>query len=669
MGEMIPKRLHSFNLSHLSARCEDLLVLMQVSFVGLSNMNHLLRVLSISPKIHLGRPLENLIEHIDAIKKAAYKKDMEIILFPELSITGYTCGDYFTSSELIENSALAVERLVEATKSFDQLIIFGAPIRHYSGLYNCAVIAFNGRVIATIPKTHLPNYNEFYDARWFRSERDLPDESTVMIGKEAVPMGQRLLKLEGNFIIGVEICEDLWSNEAVSDKLYKNGAQVVLNLSASNEIVGKAQYRRKLIEISSARNLGGYCYCSSNSGESSSELVFSGHKLSAELGKILTDNVDFQDSMTWSLSEFDLQKIETERNRINTFMSCRSIKVVCVEKKIPDRSKKIFPEPATPFIPIERQAISDVHATIDNILKYGLIRRINHTGCKKVVIGISGGLDSTLALLALVSAYRTIGKDCSDILAVSMPGPGTGSRTRRNAQSLAASFGCNFREISIVRPVEEHLKEIGLANNKFDRTYENIQARFRTLYLMNLANEADGIVLGTGDLSESALGWCTYSGDHISMYHINAGIPKTLVKFMVAEYAERPYFEKARRVLFDIIDTPISPELLPVSSDELHQRTELIIGDFLLNDFFIYNFLRYRFSYEKLLLTACQTFEGRFSDLEIRNTLDGFMSRFFSNQFKRNNSTEGPKVGSVSLSPRGDWRMPSDMSWKKHDIL
>jgi NAD+ synthase (glutamine-hydrolysing) len=632
-------------------------------------MNHLLRVLSISPKLHLGRPLENLAQHVDAIEKTVSKNDAEIILFPELSITGYTCGDYFTNSELIDRSAIAVERLVEATRSIDQLIVFGAPIKHYSGLYNCAIIAFKGRAIAAIPKTHLPNYNEFYDVRWFRSERNLPDESTVMIGRDAVPLGQRLLKIEGDFIFGVEICEDLWSNDAISDELFKNGAHVVLNLSASNELVGKAQYRRKLIEMSSAKNLGGYCYCSSNSGESSSELVFSGHKLSAELGKLLTDQVDFQDSMSWSLTEFDLQKIEYERSRINTFRTCRSIPVGYVETKVQHRLKKLFPEPATPFIPRDQQAIYDVHATLDNILKYGLIRRLKHTGCKKIVIGVSGGLDSTLALLTLVSACRTMGRDCSDILAVSMPGPGTGSRTRRNAQSLSALLDCDFREISIIQPVEEHLRQVRSVSNKFDRTYENIQARFRTLYLMNLANDVDGIVLGTGDLSESALGWCTYSGDQISMYHINTGIPKTLVKFMVAEYAKLPDFKNAKGVLLDIIDTPISPELLPVSSDELHQRTELIIGDFLLNDFFLFNFLRYRFSYTKLLATARQTFEGKFSDSEIEKTLDGFMSRFFTNQFKRNNSTEGPKVGSVSLSPRGDWRMPSDMIWVKEENL
>lgn len=630
-------------------------------------MNHLVRILSISPKLHLGQPMANVVAHVEALTEVALGSDTDVVLFPELSITGYSCGDYFTSSELIESSERAVQQLIEATTAFDQVVVFGAPIQYVGGLYNCAVVAHEGEVLAVIPKTHLPNYNEFYDVRWFRAATNLPPEAVVSIAGRSVPIGQCILSVGDAYCLGVEICEDLWSNASVSDELFRNGAHVVLNLSASNETVGKAQYRRKLIEISAARNLGGYCYCSSNSGESSSELVFSGHKLSAELGKVLTDHLDFQDKMSFCATEFDIQKIDFERRRINTFTSDSTLPIIHVSKEAKFRSEKLFPEPAAPFVPQHPQAMVEVHQTLDNILKYALIRRIQHTKIAKVVIGISGGLDSTLALLVLVSAYRCMGRSCEDILAVSMPGPGTGRRTRENAEALARCFGCDFREIDITPATEEHLKDIKPEEIEFDRTYENIQARFRTLYLMNLANEMGGIVLGTGDLSEAALGWCTYSGDHISMYHINTGIPKTLVKFMVAEYAALPEYLEAKAILLDVIDTPISPELLPVGSDELQQKTELIVGDFLLNDYFLFNFLRYRFSYQKLLATALQTFAGRFSSAEIEETLDGFMSRFFANQFKRNNSTEGPKVGSVSLSPRGDWRMPSDMSWVKEE--
>ena len=628
-------------------------------------MNELLRVLSVSPKLHLGNPLANVEEHIAALGECGGNNDVDIVLFPELSLTGYTCGDYFTSGELIERTERAIRVLIEATASFDQLVIFGAPIQCQGRLFNCAIVAHKGRAVAVIPKTHLPNYNEFYDVRWFRSCKDLSPQSVIKIAGRAVPIGQCVLRVGDNYRLGVEVCEDLWSNAAVSDELFRNGAHVVVNLSASNETIGKAQYRRKLVEMASARNLGGYCYCSSNSGESSSELVFSGHKLSAELGKVLTDDLDFQNQTSSSVTEFDIQKIDFERQRINTYVSNSTLPTIHVEKAAQHRHEKLFPESPTPFVPKHPQAMIEVHQTLDNILKYALIRRIQHTDCSRVVIGISGGLDSTLALLALVSAYRCIGRDCRDILAVSMPGPGTGRRTRENARSLAECFGCDFREIDITLATEEHLKDIKPEKIEFDRTYENIQARFRTLYLMNLANETGGIVLGTGDLSEAALGWCTYSGDHISMYHINTGIPKTLVKFMVSEYAALPEYSAAKAILLDIIDTPISPELLPVGSEELQQKTESIVGDFLLNDYFLFNLLRYRFSYQKLLVTAMQTFAGRFSSAEIEETLDSFMSRFFTNQFKRNNATEGPKVGSVSLSPRGDWRMPSDMSWVK----
>lgn len=625
-------------------------------------MDNLLNILSVSPKLYLGDPEKNSKIHLSCLRDySEYTPD--IILFPELSLTGYTCGDYFRNMGFIDQCKDAAECLVRETHDIPRVFIFGCPIIFDQKLYNCAIVAFKGKVIGIVPKTYLPNYNEFYEVRWFDSGKNIEEGATVSFDNVEICFGQRIFEFDTEERFGIEICEDLWSNEPVSDKLFRNGAHVVLNLSASNELIGKADYRRQLVMASSARNVGAYFYCSSNSGESSSESIFSGHKISVELGNILTDQIDFENKTSVSPSQFDIQKINFERLRMNTFVRERTLPLVKIPMIIASRSQKLFAEPAMPFVPKCPQKITEVHHTLHNILKFALIRRISHVNANAAIIGLSGGLDSTLALLALVSAYKEMGRDMGEIRAISMPGPGTGSRTKSNARELATSLGCSFQELDISSFCETHMKMIEKDLSILDRTYENVQARIRTLTLMNIANNIDGIVIGTGDLSEAALGWCTYSGDHISMYHINSGVPKTLVKFMVAEYAKLNDFKSVSNCLFDIIDTPISPELLPSEGTEIKQKTEEIIGNYELNDFFLFNYLRHGFSCSKLLSTAIQTFNGKFEKLYIEQVLDIFMNRFFANQFKRNNSTEGPKIGSVNLSPRGDWRMPSDIYW------
>lgn len=626
-------------------------------------MDHLLNILSFSPKLFLGNPQKNMQSHLDCLEQLG-GCDPEIILFPELSISGYSCGDLFHNKGFLDTCKQAALDLVEQTTKCRSVLVFGCPLEFDQKLYNCALIAYRGEVIQIIPKTHLPNYNEFYEVRWFSSAKNIAQDAEVTLGGQLVKFGQTIFQFETGERFAIEICEDLWSNCAISDTLFRNGAHVVLNLSASNELIGKADYRRDLVSNSSARNLGGYCYCSSNSGESSSELVYSGHKLSAELGKILTDRVDFQDEMSAVETQFDIQKIDAERRRMNTFIQENTIPVIEISKTIITKSEKLFPEPAQPFLPANPVAITEVHNVLNNILKFGLMRRITHVNAATAVIGISGGLDSTLALLTLVTAFKGLNRSLTEIHAVSMPGPGTGKRTRQNARTLAVELGCKFSEIDISEMCSQHTIMIEKDASEFDRTYENIQARIRTLTLMSLANENNGIVIGTGDLSEAALGWCTYSGDHISMYHVNGGVPKTLVRFMVEEYAKLEDFLCVKETLIDIVDTPISPELLPMVDGELTQQTEELIGNYELNDFFLFYFVRYGFPRNKLLDTAIQSFGGRFSKIYIEDTLDKFLSRFFSNQFKRNNGTEGPKIGSVNLSPRGDWRMPSDIIWK-----
>lgn len=608
------------------------------------------------------------LKHIIILIDKALVQNCGLILFPELSITGYTCGDLFYSEKLICESLKAIEKIREYSKNKKIIIAVGSPIMVQGKLFNCGILIYDGELIGIVPKTFLPNTLEYYEKRWFSSEFDRQTEEININGKQ-IPFGADLLfssEKNNDIIFGIEICEDLWAVKPPSSDMAAAGANILLNLSAGDEYLGKDFYRKQLVIGQSGRCLAAYIYSSAGPGESTTDLVFSGQCLIAENGILLTESNRFDFSSQLIIQDIDIERLNLERRRNNSFVSTRPEKYYrIINIDLPklnaiDFLREISP---TPFIPAKIETRSNSCREIFLIQSTALAKRLKFTGLKNAVLGISGGLDSTLALLVTVKAFEKLSLELNGIHALIMPGFGTTERTKSNAEKLAELLGVNKSIISITKSVLQHFKDIGHDINKFDIVYENSQARERTQILMDYANKVNGLVIGTGDLSELALGWCTYSGDHISNYGVNSGVPKTLVKYIIEWCAEVNFEGEISKTLKDICSTPISPELLPAGSEgEILQKTEESIGPYILHDFFLYYFVKWHFSPEKILLLAKTAFNGIYAEEEIKKWLKVFIKRFFEQQFKRSCLPDGVKVGTVSLSPRGDWRMPSDAS-------
>ena len=627
----------------------------------------MIRVAAVSPSLQVADVAFNLAAIEEATLQAA-DQGAQLVVFPELSMTGYSCGDLFYQQSLLEQVREGLSTLTTLSEQTGMILIVGAPVRQSGRLFNAAVVMSHGRICGVVPKTYLPNTQEFYEERWFSSALDLVDDQLAWL-EEAPPFGTDLLfDIDGmpDGLFGVEICEDAWVASPPSGAMAAAGATLLINLSASPEVLGKCEYRRALVQAQSARCLAAYIYASAGPGESSTDLVFSGHSLIAEYGQILDETERFQFASQIAIADIDIQRLVHERLRNNSFAACQAEQdflLVPVEVTVRDADKLLRPMTRTPFVPIgvaERQSRCE---EIFAIQTTGLMKRLMHTGSQKAVVGISGGLDSTLALLVTVRAFDRLGWSRDDILAITMPGFGTTDRTRGNAGTLADELGVSLRTISIDAAVHQHFADIGQDPGTHDVTYENSQARERTQILMDLANQVGGLVIGTGDLSELALGWATYNGDHMSMYGVNASIPKTLVRYLIEWCAEAEFSGRAADVLRDICATPVSPELLPPDeSGEISQKTEDHVGPYELHDFFLFHVVRNQFAPRKILDMAARVFAEDYSHDEILKWLRIFYSRFFSQQFKRSCLPDGPKVGTVSLSPRGDWRMPSDAS-------
>lgn len=606
-------------------------------------------------------------EQMFALINEASRKGADIVAFPELSFTGYTCGDLFSQQLLLDNATDALQSLVKQTSSLPILCIAGLPLSVHNRLYNTAVVFGNGKIYGIVPKTYLPNYNEFYEMRWFVSGADCPTQE-IDFGGESVPFGTDLLFKNKSVCFGIEICEDLWVPIPPSTEHALHGATLLVNISASNEMAGKHDYLRSLISQQSARTMSAYLYVSAGFGESTTDLVFAGNGIVAENGIVLKESERFSFDPQLTLCDVDIERMDSLRRKENTFT--RSEKKENIFRRIaisefPSAEKKAFDRKidAYPFIPSNEKLMDERCNEIFNIQINGLAQRLLHTHAQTAVIGISGGLDSTLALLVCVKAFDKLKIPRRQILGITMPGFGTTDRTYQNALNLMAALGIATQEISIVPACLQHFKDIGLNADDRGAAYENTQARERTQILMDVANRINGLVIGTGDLSELALGWATYNGDHMSMYGVNGSIPKTLVRYLVKWVANQKGDDSARKYLLDIIDTPISPELLPADENgQIAQKTEDLVGPYELHDFFLYYFIRFGFRPTKIFLLACLAFEGMYDRETIKKWLKIFFRRFFSQQFKRSALPDGPKVGSVSLSPRGDWRMPSDAS-------
>ena len=596
-------------------------------------------------------------EAIDKMTAEALKRGVSIVVFPELSLTGYTCGDLFLQSRIIEAGDEALESLLATPR--DIVSIIGMPIYYKNNLYNCAVVIANGKICGIVPKSYIPNYSEFYESRWFTEGRDIRNAEITICGQR-VRFGTDLLFEVHGTRFGVEICEDLWVPAPPSSDMALAGATLIFNQSATPEILGKHTYLRSLIKQQSARALCGYVYASAGVGESSTDLVFTGNGIIAENGKIIAARERFVRDARLTVADIDVEHIFNERRRHTSFINLDNrFDIIKIDIAQPESELERVINPA-PFIPEDLNEGCQEAITIQCS---GLAQRLAHIGCKNVVLGISGGLDSTLALLVTAKTFDMLGLDRKGIIGVTMPGFGTTDRTYQNALTLMKELGITTREISIRKACEQHFADIGLDPNERGAAYENSQARERTQILMDLANKENGIVIGTGDLSEAALGWATYNGDSMSMYNPNCSIPKTLVRKLVEWCAANDKNEKVCATLKDIVDTPVSPELLPADSEgNIAQKTEDLVGPYILHDFFIYNFLRNGFSPAKIEYLACRAFKGEFSAEEIKHWLQVFLRRFFSQQFKRSAAPDGPKVVTVSLSPRGDLRMPSDAS-------
>lgn len=620
-----------------------------------------LKVAAVTPKIRVADTRYNAEQICDGIRKAA-AQGAKVIVFPELCITGYTCGDLFLQEKLLLEAKEALFKIAGFTKDFDSVVFVGLPFAYRGKLYNVAAAISRGEILGLVPKVYLPNYNEFYEARHFYRGMEQPVEAELSENRK-VPMGTRLLfgcKEMPDFVIAAEICEDLWTPEPPSIRHARNGASLIVNLSASDETTGKDIYRRELVGGQSARLLCGYLYASAGDGESTQDVVYSGHSLIAENGRILKEARRFTNEII--CTEIDVQRIMTERRRMTTFETLTDeycLIPFSLQIEETELTREINP---MPFVPHSKRDREKRCNEILLIQAMGLKKRLEHTNCKTAVVGISGGLDSTLALLVTVRAFDALGIGHRNIKAVTMPGFGTTDRTYDNAVQLIRSLGADFMEVDIKEAVTVHFKDISQDAAVHDVTYENSQARERTQILMDIANKTGGMVIGTGDLSELALGWATYNGDHMSMYAVNASVPKTLVRHLVRYYADTCGDEQLKKVLLDVLDTPVSPELLPPEDGKISQKTEDIVGPYELHDFFLYNMLRQGYAPAKVYRLAKVAFAGNYDDTVILKWLKTFYRRFFSQQFKRSCLPDGPKVGSVAVSPRGDLRMPSDAS-------
>lgn len=643
-----------------------------------------IKVASAIPSVKVGDCHYNLQEIEQTIIRAE-GQHVEVIVFPELSITGYTCQDLFRQQLLLDASEQAIVMLLDFTRQLDIISIVGVPVQVGSILLNCAAVIQKGELMAIIPKTYLPNYNEFYEKRWFASSQDLHATEIIYAGSRVTVSPQpTIFHTYTGATFGVELCEDVWAPEPPSTKLTLAGADIVFNLSASDELIGKHTYLCQLLSQQSARTMSGYVYSSSGFGESTQDVVYGGNALIYENGQCIAESERFSFQPQMVVSQIDYEKLRAERRNNTTFVNAQrtgydegEIRHINCHSIALDSDFRLMREVSpTPFIPHSDDMKSSCEE-IFNIQVAGLAKRLTHTGCDKVVIGISGGLDSTLALLVCIRTFDKLNLSRKGILGVTMPGFGTTDRTYTNAINLMKSLGVTIREISIRKACVQHFEDIGHDIAIHDVTYENGQARERTQILMDLSNQIGGLVIGTGDLSELALGWATYNGDHMSMYGVNVSIPKTLIRYLVQYVAESPskvgvmsgeLDEMARTTLLDVINTPISPELIPADSEgNISQKTEDLVGPYVLHDFFLYYFLRCGFKPAKIFMLAKQAFttpdaEYHFEEETIEKWLQTFLRRFFSQQFKRSCLPDGPKVGSVSLSPRGDWRMASDAS-------
>lgn len=605
-------------------------------------------------------------ERMAAMAEEAARRGVEIVAFPELSVTAYTCGDLLLQPTLLDAADTALERLVRATRKLPLTLIAGVPLRHGSTLYNCAVVFTQGRVLGVVPKTHIPDYGEFYENRWFASGAGISEEHIVVAGHEADFGADLTFEINGTEF-GIEICEDLWTAVPPSSQLALNGAKVIFNLSASPEAVGKHAYLRQLVAQQSARAIAAYVYCSAGFGESSTDLVFAGNGIIAENGAVLRESARFSPDEQLVVADVDIERLEFERRRNTSFRANEgATENTVIEMEIPEGLRGVVLDrdiDPMPFVPKDETDRSERCEEIFQIQSHGLAQRLTHTRAEKAVVGISGGLDSTLALLVTVRTFDKLRLDRSGIIGITMPGFGTTDRTYNNALCLMRGLGVTIREIPIRDACLQHFRDIGLDPADRSAAYENAQARERTQILMDVANMECGLVVGTGDLSELALGWATYNGDQMSMYGVNASVPKTLVRHLVKWAAHTEKDAATRAALLDIIDTPVSPELLPADAEgKITQKTEDLVGPYELHDFFLYNFLRAGYGPAKILLLAEQAFDGSYDRATILRWLTVFFRRFFTQQFKRSAMPDGPKVGSVALSPRGDWRMPSDAS-------
>jgi NAD+ synthase (glutamine-hydrolysing) len=631
--------------------------------------NSWLRIATSSPKLTLSNPTENANELISLIN-TAFNENVSIIVFPELAITGYTCGDLFNQSILINQCLDSLKDILNQTKSLDIISIIGIPLIINDRLFNCAVICNKGKIFGIVPKLYLPNSNEFYEQRWFTSGFELnTDDFISKYFNYQIPIGANLLFncIKQDIVFSIEICEDLWSVIPNSSYSSLAGSHITFNLSASNELVGKSIYRRELVLNQSARCNSAYVYSSSGFGESTTDTVFVGHCIIAENGKLLAENFNYEHNKSNLLiTDLDIELLKKERLKNSSFKQNKNkiiSKLISIEIELKNNKNLLRKIDKNPFVSNNEDVVNKISKEIFDLQVIALSRRILHTNSKFAVIGISGGLDSTLALLITVASFDKLSIPRSGIIAVTMPGFGTTNRTYRNAKILINSLNCSFKEISIKESVNLHFTNIDHEFSNQNVVFENTQARERTNYLMNLANKFNGFVVGTGDLSESALGWCTFNGDHISMYHVNIGIPKTLVQYIIKNSIERKEYQNVQVVLQDILNTPISPELLPLSEDgEQNQSTESILGNYEVHDFILYYTLRYGFTPKKIFILAKAAFEDLYLDSYLLNCFEIFYKRFISQQFKRSVMPDGPKIGSISLSPRADWRMPSDIN-------
>ena len=629
-------------------------------------MNHgFVKVASAIPLVKVADCQYN-VEQIESLVIQAEGKGIEIICLPELSLTAYSCQDLFQQKLLLDEAEMALIHLMNSTRGLDIISIVGLPVPFHGALLNCAAVIQRGKILGLVPKTYLPNYKEFYEKRWFQSGADVP-EGTVLICGQQVTVKSNLLFRTPSCTFGVEICEDVWAPIPPSSIMTLQGADIIFNLSADNDAVGKYAYLQGLLAQQSARTICGYVFCSCGYGESTQDVVFSGKGFIYENGTLLAETKRHQLQPQMLEAEIDVERLQAERRMNTTFAGCAArftpqcsfIETERISARPFSLTRTIDPRP---FVPTGKR-LDERCQEIFDIQVDGLAKRIQHTGAETVVVGISGGLDSTLALLVCVGTFDKLGLNRRGIVGITMPGFGTTDRTYTNAVNLMKLLGITIREISIREACLQHFSDIGHDADQHDVTYENSQARERTQILMDAANQMNGFVVGTGDLSELALGWATYNGDHMSMYGVNASVPKTLVRHLVSWIAERTKDESTRQTLLDIVDTPISPELMP--ADELGniaQKTEDLVGPYELHDFFLYYLLRWGFRPAKIYLLARQAFGQAYDDATIRHWLRTFCRRFFAQQYKRSCLPDGPKVGSCSLSPRGDWRMPSDAS-------